>query len=120
MTGKVFRTAQGKMVDLGALQLQNEQTRAVGNMGVNARGDRINSENKPIDTRNQQVKRQYDKQVAVTREKPATSARAVREAAQADTAPSVAPVVQEPEVSDAVEPKSGLAAAIARARNKDE
>lgn len=116
MTGKVYRSAQGKMVDLGSLQLQNEQTRAVGNMGVNARGDRVNSENKPIDTRNQQVKRQYDKQVAVTREKPATSARAVREAAQADT-PAV---VEEPVVGVSAEAKSGLAAAIARAQNKGE
>lgn len=116
MTGKVYRSAQGKMVDLGTLQLQNENTRAVGNMGVNARGDRVNSENKTIDTRNQQVKRQYDKQVSVTREKPATSARAVREAAQADT-PAV---VQEPVVGVAAEATSGLAAAIARAQNKGE
>ena len=116
MTGKVYRSAQGKMVDLGTLQLQNEQTRAVGNMGVNARGDRVNSENRPIDTRNQQVKRQYDKQVATTREKPATSARAVLEAAQADTpAPAV---VEEPVVGVSAEAKTGLAAAIARAQNK--
>lgn len=116
MTGKVYRSAQGKMVDLGTLQLQNESTRAVGNMGVNARGDRVNSENKPIDTRNQQVKRQYDKQVSPTREKPATSARAVRETAQADTLT----IVEEPVVGVTAEAKSGLAAAIARAQNKDE
>lgn len=116
MTGKVYRSAQGKMVDLGTLQLQNETTRAVGNMGVNARGDRVNSENKPIDTRNQQVKRQYDKQV--TREKPAVSARAVRESAQADVTTKTPEVVQEPTVS--TEAKTGLAGAIARARNKGE
>lgn len=116
MTGKVYRSAQGKMVDLGSLQLQNEQTRAVGNMGVNARGDRVNSENRPIDTRNQQVKRQYDKQVSVTREKPATSARSVRETAQADTPVSAA----EPVVSVSAEATTGLAAAIARAQNKGE
>ena len=45
MTRKVYRTANGKMVDLGALQLQNENVRAVGNMGVNARGDIIDSGN---------------------------------------------------------------------------
>lgn len=117
MTGKMYRSAQGKMVDLGTLQLQNESTRAVGNMGVNARGDRVNSENKPIDTRNQQVKRQYDRQVAPTREKPPTSARAVREAAQADTT-----VVkqEDPIIGVSAVAESGLAAAIARAQNKDE
>lgn len=62
MTRKIYRTAQGKTVDLGALILQNENVRAVGNMKVNARGDLVDSNNRPIDTRNQQVSRQYDRQ----------------------------------------------------------
>lgn len=62
MTKKVYRTAQGKTVDLGALQLQNENVRAVGNMSVNANGDRINAKNQPVDSKNQQAKRSYDKQ----------------------------------------------------------
>jgi len=62
MTRKMYRTAQGKMVDLGALQLQNESVRAVGNMGVNARGDLLDSKNRPIDSRNAQINRQYRKQ----------------------------------------------------------
>lgn len=62
MTRKVYRTAQGKLVDLGALLLQNENTRAVGNMSVNARGDIVDSQNKPIDTKARQVSRQYNKQ----------------------------------------------------------
>lgn len=53
----------GKVVDLGALQLQNENTRAVGNMKVNARGDLIDGWNKPIHRRPQQVQKQYDRQV---------------------------------------------------------
>ena len=63
MTRKVYRTAQGKMVDLGRLQLQNENTRAVGNMGVNARGDIVDDGNKVIATKSKQVKRQYDRQI---------------------------------------------------------
>lgn len=63
MAKRVYRTAQGKSVDLGALQLQNETVRAVGNMGVNARGDIVNPQNKTVDTRNQTVNRQYKKQV---------------------------------------------------------
>lgn len=62
MTRKIYRTAQGKMVDIGALYLKNENVRAVGNMNVNARGDVIDSNNRPIDTRNQQVSRRYKKQ----------------------------------------------------------
>ena len=62
MTRKIYRTAQGKVVDLGALQLRNENVRAVGNMKVNARGDLIDSGNRPIDTRNHQVAKQYRRQ----------------------------------------------------------
>lgn len=62
MTRKVYKTAMGKAVDLGALILQNEQVRAVGNMNVNAAGDVIDSNNQVIDQRNRQVQRQYNKQ----------------------------------------------------------
>lgn len=63
MSRKVYKTAQGKSIDLGALQLQNESIRAVGNMGVNARGDKIDADNKIIKGRNQLVAKQYKKQV---------------------------------------------------------
>jgi len=141
MTRKVYRTAQGKMVDLGALMLQNENVRAVGNMKVNARGDLVDSNNRPIDTRNRQVNRQYNRQ---TNDAPSASARPTTRRAnsrsskaenspQVDVqpAPSVAVeipptpedfddnfVKQEPEPVAAPESSTGggLAAAIAKAR----
>jgi len=57
---KTYRTANGGKVDLGALILSNENTRATGNMGVNARGDKVNSNNEVIETRNEQIQRTYD------------------------------------------------------------
>ena len=60
---KVYRSSQGKSIDLGALLLQNENVRAVGNMGVNARGDRIDTGNKVIDTKVKQAQRAYNKQI---------------------------------------------------------
>jgi hypothetical protein len=62
MTQKTYRTAQGKTVDMGRLVLQNEQTRAVGNMKVNARGDAVDDMNRPISSKTQQVNRQYNNQ----------------------------------------------------------
>jgi len=62
MTNEVYRSANGKTVDMGALRLQNEKVRAVGNMRVNARGDVINDNNEVIRTRNEQVEKQYQKQ----------------------------------------------------------
>ena len=62
MTNEIYRSANGKTVDMGALRLQNEKVRAVGNMRVNARGDVINDNNEVIRTRNEQVSKQYKKQ----------------------------------------------------------
>lgn len=62
MTNEVYRSANGKTVDMGALRLQNEKVRAVGNMRVNARGDVINDNNQVIRTRNEQVGKQYQNQ----------------------------------------------------------
>ena len=119
MTRKVYRTAQGKMVDLGRLQLQNENTRAVGNMGVNARGDKVDSMNRPIDKKPAQVQRQYNRQTSSQPQAPARpKARPVAPAAV--DIPSPPEDFQDDfvkaEQALAPAPSSGLAAAIARAR----
>jgi len=62
MTQKIYKTARGKSVDIGSLRLQNEHVRAAGNMGVNARGDRIDSKGTVIDSRNNQLQRQIQRQ----------------------------------------------------------
>jgi hypothetical protein len=64
MAGKIYKTAQGKTVDMGQLSLQNEKVRAVGNMKVNARGDMIDDMNRVISSKNDQVNKQYNKQTA--------------------------------------------------------
>jgi hypothetical protein len=128
MTKKVYRTAQGKIVDLGALLLQNENTRAVGNMRVNARGDVLDSNNRSVASRNQQVNRQYNRQVTnVSDSQVPTSRRHAREMAEADVLPQETlapeveafqePVIEEPApVETSGLPEGGLAAAIAKAR----
>jgi len=66
MTRKIYKSAMGKTVDMGSLLLQNERIRAVGNMNVNARGDRLDSNNKVVEPKNQQVQRRYNKQTNVS------------------------------------------------------
>jgi hypothetical protein len=61
MTKQVYQTAQGQSVDLGAIVLKNEHVRAVGNMNVNARGDKIDNDNRVVDQRSQQVQRQAER-----------------------------------------------------------
>ena len=63
MSKEIYKSANGKAVDMGALRQRNEKVRAVGNMNVNARGDLVNDDNEIILARNQQINKQYNKQV---------------------------------------------------------
>jgi hypothetical protein len=62
MTQKTYRTAQGKVVDLGAMMVQNETVRAVGNMSANARGDIIDNQGRVLASRGEQVNRNLNRQ----------------------------------------------------------
>lgn len=117
MTRKIYRTAQGKMVDLGALQLQNEEVRAVGNMGVNARGDLIDSFNRPIDSRNQQISRQYKKQTGTNvSDDRVYSSKKSQPAEEAVEIPTPPEDFEDDFVKAEDTTGAGLAGAIARAR----
>jgi hypothetical protein len=125
MTSKVYRTAQGKIVDLGALEVQNEHVRAVGNMNVNARGDKLDADGNIISTRSQQVNRNLNRTTNATSGPIPTSTRTQKEDAAAIRAADQAKIEQaraqrqtlrEQGVAPPVEqPASGLAAAMSRA-----
>ena len=50
---RIYTTAQGKQLDIESLRVANEETIAVGNMKVNARGDKLGHGGRIIETRNQ-------------------------------------------------------------------
>ena len=110
------------MVDIGALQLQNENVRAVGNMPVNARGDMVDSMNRPISTKNKQVNKQYNKQTSESKPLPKTAPASKPPAPAARVEIPTPPedfeddVTKENITDQADQPVTGLAAAIARAR----
>ncbi len=56
---KNYRSAMGKNVDMGALLAKNENTRAVGNMSVNARGDTIDAHGRVIKPVTAKVNQSY-------------------------------------------------------------
>ena len=135
MTKKIYKTAQGKTVDLGAIILQNEHVRAVGNMNVNARGDLLDGSNLVIDNRNQQVARQMERTTQPAPSGVSTQPRHPSSVAarQARTAVQSAPVVADPVVESVTEtpvvsapapvditaaeaPLTGMAAAMARSK----
>jgi cell division septation protein DedD len=50
---RIYTTAQGKQIDIESLRLANEESIAVGNMKVNARGDKLGAGGTIAETRNQ-------------------------------------------------------------------
>jgi hypothetical protein len=63
MTQRIYKSALGRPVDLGALILKNEKERAVSNQNINARGDIIDNMNRPITSKPQQVQKHYKNSV---------------------------------------------------------
>jgi hypothetical protein len=59
MPKKVYRTAQGKIIDFDAIATQNEETIAIGNQKVNARGDQLGPGGKIVKTRAQVMEEYY-------------------------------------------------------------
>jgi hypothetical protein len=68
MSKNLYRTANGKTVDIDNLRLLNEDAIAVGNMNVNARGDIIGSDGSVIMTRNEFMKKRYNTGTTVIKE----------------------------------------------------
>jgi hypothetical protein len=60
----VYRSAQGKTIDMARLAAMNERVRAVGNMNVNARGDTIDSNGRVVVPVTKKVGEAYQKTVA--------------------------------------------------------
>jgi hypothetical protein len=56
---RVYKTAKGKMVDMDQVKLSNENVIAVGNMKVNARGDKLGPGGEVVATRNQIMDQVY-------------------------------------------------------------
>lgn len=56
---KIYRTARGKTVDMDKIKLANETVTTVGNMKVNARGDKLGPGGEVIAGRNQVMDRVY-------------------------------------------------------------
>ena len=54
-----YRSAKGKVIDMSSLSSVNENVRAVGNMGVNARGDTLDAHNNVVKQHTSRVNEGY-------------------------------------------------------------
>jgi hypothetical protein len=104
MAQKIYKSAMGRVVDIGALMLENENVRAVGNMNVNARGDTLDSANRVVESKTKQVQKHYQKQSTNTAAMEPTTSTAVAKKQQAEKVKARAKAVKAKEkvVSDSV------------------
>lgn len=134
--GKIYRTAQGRQLDIEKLRLQNESVPAIGNMRVNARGDQLGPGGKVVKSREQMLDDHYKTNVSKRTSNTAADeiptkggkAQKVETFAPGKIEPDpvvAAPTVMEDDFEDPPMPvdqkslKGGLARAMAKSRELD-
>ena len=67
---RMYRTMQGRMVDIEKLRAANESVQAVGNMNVNARGDILGPSGKVVTPKEQVIKKYYEQPKGMVSDTP--------------------------------------------------
>ena len=70
---RMYRTMQGRMVDIEKLRAANESVQAVGNMNVNARGDVLGAGGKIVTPKSEVIKQYYEKPKGMVDDTPVRS-----------------------------------------------
>ena len=128
--GRVYRTAQGRELDIEKIRLQHEEVPALGNMRVNARGDQLGPGGRILRTREQIMDEHYKAKPSATQNRPTdgpiptrnrraddpipTSSKRASEFTPGDLTADPQPTVQETEQA-AAEAQTGLKGGLARA-----
>jgi|TARA_B110000503_G_scaffold61294_1_gene97278 hypothetical protein len=116
---RMYRTMQGRMVDIEKLRSANESVQAVGNMNVNARGDVLGSSGQVVTPKAEVIKKYYEQPKgkvsegpASTKQKPAQQPQV--EAKAVEPKKVATPKVATPKVAPkrTVAPKKGIDAAL--------
>ena len=67
---KLYRTMQGRMVDIEKLRSANESVQAVGNMNVNAKGDVLGAGGQVVTPKEQVIKKYYEQPKGMVSDTP--------------------------------------------------
>jgi len=70
---RMYRTMQGRMVDIEKLRSANESVQAVGNMNVNARGDVLGAGGKVITPKETVIRKYYEQPKGMVSDTPLKS-----------------------------------------------
>ena len=67
---RMYRSMQGRMIDIEKLRAANESTQAVGNMNVNARGDVLGAGGQVVTPKEQIIKKYYEQPKGMVSDTP--------------------------------------------------
>jgi len=67
---KMYRSMQGRMIDIEKLRASNENVQAVGNMNVNARGDVLGAGGKVVTAKENVIKKYYEQPKGMVSDTP--------------------------------------------------
>ena len=108
---RMYRTMQGRMVDIEKLRAANENVQAVGNMNVNARGDVLGPSGQVVTKKETVIKKYYEQPRGMVddtpaRAKPAPAPKAPpKQTVQTMTPVTKTEVKQQPAPEPVVAPK---------------
>ena len=102
---RMYRTMQGRMVDIEKLRAANESVQAVGNMNVNARGDVIGPGGTIVTPKETVIKKYYEQPKGMVSDTPRSKTKPAPKAEPVKTVQKMTPVAAKPAPKKTVAPK---------------
>ena len=102
---RMYRTMQGRMVDIEKLRAANESVQAVGNMNVNARGDVIGPDGAIVTPKETVIKKYYEQPKGMVSDTPRSKTKPAPKAEPVKTVQKMTPVAAKPAPKKTVAPK---------------
>ena len=102
---RMYRTMQGRMVDIEKLRAANESVQAVGNMNVNARGDVIGPGGAIVTPKETVIKKYYEQPKGMVSDTPRSKTKPAPKAEPVKTVQKMTPVAAKPAPKKTVAPK---------------
>ena len=106
---KMYKTMQGRMVDIDQLRAANESVQAVGNMNVNARGDVLGANGQVVTPKSQVIKKYYEQPKGKASEGPVIAKQTPAPQPKAVETKIATPRVATPKATPKAAPKKTVA-----------
>ena len=102
---RMYRTMQGRMVDIEKLRAANESVQAVGNMNVNARGDVIGPGGTIVTPKETVIKKYYEQPKGMVSDTPRSKPMPAPKAEPVKTVQKMTPIAAKPAPKKVVAPQ---------------